>query len=379
MGRFESVADVSFMGNITLSSLKELGIKAYIDTIQELTGKTVTIPDENKAIIYAAAQIFYQIAEAIDTKARQNLLKYATGDYLDNIALSKGLQRKAAEKAVVTVRFTLSAVRPDIIAIPKGTRVTSAATKVYFETTEYTEIAPGESYIDIECTAIDAGAAGNSFTVGELNVLADPIAYIAKVSNTDTPTGGTDTESDDDFAERIFDARNIYSTTGSKNSYIYYTKSFSTLIDDVVVTNPKDAEIYIYILMKDREQATPPFLETLKNYLDNDEIRPLTDNITVQNVVRVPYDIDVSYAIYETDTAKLTEIDAAVTAAVEKYKEWQSEKIGRDINNQKLISLMIAAGAAKVTVTTPDNTRVTPEQIAYCNSTNITYAGYIEE
>lgn len=379
MGRFENIADVSFMGNITLSSLKELGTKAYINTLEELTGKTVTIPDENKAIIYAAAQMFYQIAEAIDTKARQNLLKYATGDYLDNIALSKGLERKAAEKAVVTIRFTLSAVRPDKIAIPKGTRVTSPATKVYFETTEYAEIAAGENYIDIECSAIEAGAAGNDFNIGELNVLVDPIAYITKVSNTDTPTGGTDTESDDDFAERIFDARNTYSTTGSKNSYIYYTKSFSTLIDDVVVTNPENAEIYIYILMKDREQATASFLEMLKNYLDNDEIRPLTDNITVQNVVRVPYDINVSYAIYETDKAKLTEIDAAVTAAVKKYKEWQSEKIGRDINNQKLISMMIDAGAAKVTVTTPADTRVTPEQIAYCNSTNIKYTGYVEE
>lgn len=379
MSRFENIADVSFMGDITLASLKQLGIDTYKSAIEELTGKNIDIPYENKAIIYAAAQIFYQIAETIDTKARQNLLKYATGNYLDNIALSKTIVRKAAEKAVTTVRFTLSAARTEKIIIPLGTRVTSPATKVYFETATYTEITPGDTTVDIECIAVVAGAAANDFAVGELNILVDPIAYIASVSNIDIPTGGADIETDDDLAERIFEARNIYSTAGSRNSYIYYTKLFSTLIDDVVVTNPADAEIDIYILMKDRKQATPSFLEMLKTHLDSHDIRPLTDKVTVRNVERVSYDINVTYTIYEANTAKLTAISEAVTAAVEDYKKWQSAKIGRDINNQQLISRMIDAGAATVTVTTPVNARVTSEQIAYCNSTEITYGGYVEE
>ena len=101
--------------------------------MSEITGETVTqISDEDKAKIYAQAQIMYQVAEIINNRARQNSLKYASGAYLDNKAMSRLLQRKQEEYAVTTIRFTLSAVRENVIAIPVGTRVTGESGNVYF-------------------------------------------------------------------------------------------------------------------------------------------------------------------------------------------------------------------------------------------------------
>ena len=178
--------------------------------------------------------------------------------------------------------------------------------------------------------------------------------------------------------DSIYDSRYTYSTAGAEQAYIYSTQAFSTLIDDVVVLNPSDANIDIYILMADRTQATSAFLEELENYLDDPDIKPLTDNITVKNVTRVNYAISVEYKIYDTDLSKLAETQKAIAAAAEEFKAWQSARIGRDISSQKLISLLIAAGAAQVTINSPLDTKVEANEIAYCESTSIEYKGYIE-
>ena len=107
MSILDSIPDISFIGDISVEKLNE-----YKSALSEITGETVTqISDEDKAKIYAQAQIMYQVAEIINNRARQNSLKYASGAYLDNKAISRLLQRKQEEYAVTTIRFTLSAVQ----------------------------------------------------------------------------------------------------------------------------------------------------------------------------------------------------------------------------------------------------------------------------
>ncbi len=379
MARFDDIGDVSFMGDITLENIKTTLIDEYKAAYKEITGEIPVIPDEDKAIMYAEAQTLFQLMATIDDKAKQNLLKYARGKYLDNLALRYGLTRKKEEKAAVMIRFTLSAPREIVVAIPAGTRVTTTAGKIYFATDEYAEILPGEKSIDIKCTSTSGGKAVNDFAIGELNFIADPIAYIASVENIDVPIGGEDREDDQSYAERIYAARNEYSTTGAEDAYKYYVKSYSTSIDDVVVRNPSDAEVYLYILMKDREQATAGFMEGLLDYITDPQRKPTTDHVTVHNVERVNYEIDVKYYIYDTDIAKISEIQTAVSAAIEEYKTWQCAKIGRDINDQKLISLLNAAGASRVEINKPIMTVIPVNKIAHCINVNITYGGIIEE
>lgn len=379
MPRFENTAEVSFLGDITLQDLKEKAVNEYMAAFSEISGESAVVDDEIRAVLYAAAQIIYQNAYVQNGKAKQNLLKYSSGSYLDNLGLTRGLNRKSSERAVVTIRFTLSAPREGAVAIPAGTRVTSSAAKIYFEVDEYTEISPGNTYADINCTAIEGGSNTNNFAIGELNVLADPIAYVGTVSNIDNPTGGADAETDDDYAQRIFDSRYLYTTAGAEGAYIYYTKEYSTLIDGVVVENPRDAEIEIYITLKDGSTPTEGFLSAVTAYVADKKIRPLTDKVTVKAATEVDYTIDAEYSVYSSRASELTTIEDAVAAAVEKYKKWQSETVGRDINTQKLLSLMIEAGAATVNIKSPQNTKVERAQVAKCTETNIHYTGIIED
>ncbi len=372
MARFEGIAEVSFLDGITINDLKEKAVDAYT------AEAGAAPPDRDKAILYAAAQIVFQCAEIGNRKAKQNLLNYSTGDHLDNLGLGKA-DRDSGDYAVVIIRFMLAAARSTTVAIPAGTRVTSQAQTVFFATNEYAEITSGAMYADILCKATTAGTAGNNFAAGDLNLLVDPIAYINGVSNLEAPTGGADAETDDDYAKKIYMARYLYSTAGSEAAYKYYAKEYSSLIDDVKVENPEDAEIVIYILMSDREQAADAFVQGLQEYLSDPVIKPLTDSITVRNIERVEYEINVSYRIYNADISHLTDIQTAVAQAAENYKIWQSAKIGRDIKYQKLEAFLINAGAAEVEITAPTDTTVTESQIAHCTATNVTYAGTVED
>lgn len=378
MARFNNIPEISFLGDITLQKLKEIAVEAYNSEYKSLTGNSaVVISDEDKAILYTAAQIYYQLAAAVNEKAKQNLLKYATGTYLDNIALSRGLTRKKEEKAIVTIRFTLSAARTGITVIPAGTRVTSAACNTYFATDEYAEIPPGELSADVKCTSVTGGAAANEYAVGEINIIVDPIAYVAMAENIDIPTGGDDEESDEAFAERIFNSRYMYSTTGAEKAYIYYIKSFSTLITDVTCENPSDANLVFYILLENEEPANDTFLTELASYIQNPEIKALTDKITIKNVSRVNYSVNVSYGISENDVSHAADIQKEITEAVNKYITWQSAKIGRDIDTQELLTCMRNAGAKGVVITAPTDTVVSNTQVAHCTAVTLEYSGIV--
>lgn len=378
MARFNNIPEISFLGDITLQKLKEIAVEAYNSEYKSLTGNSaVVISDEDKAILYTAAQIYYQLAAAVNEKAKQNLLKYATGTYLDNIALSRGLTRKKEEKAIVTIRFTLSAARTGITVIPAGTRVTSAACNTYFATDEYAEIPPGELSADVKCTSVTGGAAANEYAVGEINIIVDPIAYVAMAENIDIPTGGDDEESDEAFAERIFNSRYMYSTTGAEKAYIYYIKSFSTLITDVTCENPSDANLVFYILLENEEPANDTFLTELASYIQNPEIKALTDKITIKNVSRVNYSVNVSYGISENDVSHAADIQKEITEAVNKYITWQSAKIGRDIDTQELLTCMRNAGAKGVVITAPTDTAVSNTQVAHCTAVTLEYSGIV--
>ena len=147
----------------------------------------------------------------------------------------------------------------------------------------------------------------------------------------------------------------------------------------MVIDNPSYAEIVIYILLKYRDLATESFIEGLSEYINNPDIKAITDHITIKNVERVEYSIDVEYSICNSDISALNIIQQDVKSNIYEYTEWQSQKIGRDIDIQKLISYIIQAGGRKIRVNSPSVKTITNTQIAYCTGVNITYKGRVEE
>lgn len=376
MSEITNLPEVSFVDGVSLDTLRQNMINDYQNKYEETTGEIITLypGDSMRILINSFALQLYQCYQYINNAGKQNLLKYSSGAYLDNLGAFRGVTRLSAAPAVVMVRFTLSSPQTTVVSIPKGARV-SGGDEVYFATDVYSEILVGDTYKDVPCTCLTKGIIGNEYEVGQLNVLVDPITYVASVSNITTSSGGSDVEDDVSFRERIFIAPSSYSVAGPREAYIYHMKSFSTLISDVKVQMTAPGYVDARVLLEGGEIPDTSFLTEAEKFLSDSAIRPLTDNVTVQAPDIVNYTLEVTYYILQENSNAVETIKAAVESAINNYLTWQKAKIGRDINPSKLINLMIAAGAKRVVITAPIYTSTSSTAVAICTNTTISYGG----
>lgn len=373
----KNAPDISFIDNKTIEDVRDEMVADYEEYMTQSTGQTVTLPrsSPHRGVLYAAALQIYQAFQYIDRAGKQSLLKYSYSDFLDNLALLKGVTRSPATAAVTTLRFTVSTVRQAATAIPKGTRV-SAGGSVYFATDEYAEIPAGGTTVDVAATCTVSGTEGNDLAAGDLITMVDPLPYVDSVTNTTATEGGADVESDDDLAERIYLAPGAYSTAGPEDGYLYHAKQFNPSIGDVVATSNRAAgTVDIVFIMADGKTPGAEMINGLKEYLNGRTRRPITDLVNVSAPAEVTYTVSLTYYINRSDSARAVAIQEAVQAAVADYLVWQ-RTIGRDINPSKLVALVMAAGAKRVTVTAPVYTTVDAIKVsALSGNPTISYGG----
>ena len=377
MNAIKSLPDISFIDNKTIDQVRQEMVADYESFISEATGQTVNLERSSvhRMELYAAAAQIYQAMQYIDRQGKQNILKYSYSDFLDNLAIFKGVTRSPATAATTTLRFTLSAERDTATGIPQGTRVSTAGS-IYFATDVYAEIPAGSTTVDVPATCTVAGTDGNGLATGELTTIVDPIPYVASVSNTTATEGGAEIESDADLAERVFLAPGAYSTAGPEDGYIYHAKAYSPAVGDVEATSDQEAgTVDIVFIMADGSTPGEEMIEGMEGYLQGKTIRPMTDLVRVAAPEEVQYTINLTYYINRSDSAKAVTIQAAVAQAVEDYKTWQ-RAIGRDVNPSQLTHMVMEAGAKRVTVTAPAYTAVGKTEVsALQGAAVVTYGG----
>lgn len=210
-----NVPQISFIENMTLQETEEQLKAEYARIYREQTGKELVLgeADAKTLLLKAFALIEYQTMQYADAKGQAELLKTSTGEALDALVALLGLTRQASKKATAKERFMLAEARADTVAVPAGTRVKTQGGR-YFNTLDYAEIPPGATYVDTIVQAEEAGAESSGILAGEINILVDPIPYIASVSNVDESTGGLDVEDDDSLTERAYLAPSRFSCAG---------------------------------------------------------------------------------------------------------------------------------------------------------------------
>ena len=380
MNAIKSLPDISFIDNKDIDKVRQEMVADYESFISEATGQTVTLERSSvhRMELYAAAAQIYQAMQYIDRQGKQSILKYSYSDFLDNLAIFKGVTRNQATPATTTLRFTLSAVRDTATGIPQGTRVSTAGA-TYFATDVYAEIPAGSTAVDVPATCTVAGTDGNGFAAGELATIVDPIPYVASVTNTTATEGGAEIESDDDLAERVFLAPGAYSTAGPEDGYLYHAKAYSAAIGDVVATSNQAAgTVDIVFIMADGSTPGEEMIEGLEGYLQGKTIRPMTDLVRVAAPQEVTYTINLTYYINRSDSAKAVTIQAAVAQAVADYQTWQ-RAIGRDINPSQLVRMVMDAGAKRVTVTAPTYTAVDATKVSALQGDAVISYGGLED
>lgn len=376
LNAIDNLPDISFIDGLTLQDIQERLLSDFVAKYQDITGKKIQLSkaDPNRIIMLGCAQLIYQGLQNIDKAGKMNFLKYAYDEYLDNMGALKKVARNMAEFAHVPVKFILSGKREAATSIPAGTRVT-ASNEIYFATMQYAEIPARETEVTVMAECTEAGTIGNDFAAGEITTLVDPVAFVCRVENTEKSAGGSGIESDQNMAERIYLAPSSYSTAGPDDAYEYWVKESNPDIGDVKITSPQPGIVDIRCMMADGTLPDDITIEAISESLNQRGKRPLTDYVQIRKPEIKEYCIDLTYFINKSKSAAAAGIQAQVVAAVNEYKLWQSLKVGRDINPDKLISRINDAGAKRAVVRAPQFCIVSETSIARCIGINVVYGG----
>ena len=353
---------------------------------EELTGVTVQPGSPERLFVQWAASVVIQERALANYAANQNLPSRAEGENLDALAeLFYTHERPQAKAATCTMRFTISEPQTFAVLIPKGTRVTDASNTHVWETAEDIYVTAGETYADVKAVCQTVGAAGNGFVAGQINTIVDLFAYYQSCANLTESDGGGDAATDEEFYELLRLSMDGYSCAGARGGYIYFAKRVDTKIADVIAASPTPGVVKLYVLMDDGSIATEEMKEKVLAACSADDVRPLTDFVSVEDPEQVPYNVRLTYYIQDDAEVSAEELALAVAEKVGEFTDWQSAKLGRDINPSRLISMLMETGIKRVELEEPaftslrDGSGTEAPQVAALGTVTVKSGGYEDE
>lgn len=128
----------------------------------------------------------------------------AQGTYLDGHAMMRGITRRAATKAVGTLRFSVNSPAVVELTIAAGTACMTAG-EIRFQTTADAVLAIGEQSVDVPAEALESGASGNVPPDSVTILTACPVG-ITSCTNPAAFSGGSDQEDDESLRTRVLES-----------------------------------------------------------------------------------------------------------------------------------------------------------------------------
>lgn len=122
---------------------------------------------------------------------------------------------------------------------------------------------------------------------------------------------------------------------------------------DYEIVQKRAGYIYIYAIMQDGSLAGSVTKNAILEACSAENVRPLTDYVSVQDAETQSYSISIRYFVSEQAQSSMSDIAEAVNTAVNDYVKWQSAKLGRDINPDYLKGLLMQTGIKRVNITYP--------------------------
>jgi len=349
--------------------------RTILSKTEEVLGRKIYPSDPVNLLISLLSYVVSVQNFQINDAANQNLLAFARGETLDRLGELLGVKRLPATPARTTLRFYIDSPKTFPVVIPQGTEVTPDQ-KIFFKTVEEATINPGETLVDVEAECEIPGTIGNGFQPGQINLLATPLSYIVKVENITTSLYGSDEEDDERLRERIRIAPEKFSNAGSKGAYIYWAKTAHQDIADVSVFSPEPGKVTVVVLMKDGKLPTSEILSLVKETLNDEKVRPLTDIVDVEAPSVVTYDVNFTYYIRKDFIPLQQSIDQQIKERVSQFVNETKSRIGYDVNPSRLIDLVMSVqGVKRVEVNSPFFLPVNADQVAQPEKVEVLYGG----
>ncbi|KGT56514.1 baseplate assembly protein [Xanthomonas citri pv. fuscans] len=184
-------------------------------------------------------------------------------------------------------------------------------------------------------------------------------------------------ESDVDFRRRIQLAPEGFSVAGPEGAYIYHALSAAADVMDASATSPAPGQVLVTVQSRTGDGTAPqPLLDQVAAILTNDDVRPLTDSVTVQSAQIVPYAIRGRVYTYAGPDSAVVMREAL--RSLQAYLA-EAHRIGRDVPESAIKAKLFADGVQRVELDSPAaDIRISRTQAAYCTAIDIVHAGIDE-
>lgn len=184
-------------------------------------------------------------------------------------------------------------------------------------------------------------------------------------------------ESDIDFRHRITLAPEGYSVAGPEGAYIYHALSADPRVLDASATSPTPGDVVVTVLSREGSGTAPQdLLDAVDAALSAQDVRPLTDNVTVQSAAVTNFSVAATIYTYAGPDASV--VIAASTNDLNDYIT-ESHRLGRDVTLSGLYSALHSPGVQRVELTSPTaDVTIDSTHVANCTSITLTNGGVDE-
>lgn len=184
-------------------------------------------------------------------------------------------------------------------------------------------------------------------------------------------------ESDADLRTRTQQAFEGLSVAGPTAAYEFWGRSADGRVADISAVSPTPACVTISVLSREGDgTASDDLLSVVDAVLNDEEVRPVGDRVTVQSAEIVLYQIDATLYIYPGPEAEPVRQESE--QQLQAYIAAQN-RLGRDIRLSAIYAALHVEGVQRVELAQPVADIVLSDyQASHCTEYTITVGGYDE-
>lgn len=211
---------------------------------------------------------------------------------------------------------------------------------------------------------------------GDLDQLAALLGVERLVVTPGDPDTGTDPvmESNDDLRDRTQLAPQGYSVAGPEGAYRSHARAAHGSVLDASATSPNPGEVLVSVLVREGDGTAPQaVIDAVAAALSADDVRPLTDKVTVRSAEIVKYAIDAIIYTYAGPDSGVVISEAQSRA--QKFAD-NSRRNGREIPLSGIYAALHAEGVERVVLISPaKDIAITSTQASFCSSLKVKHGG----
>ena len=181
-------------------------------------------------------------------------------------------------------------------------------------------------------------------------------------------------EEDDALRERIELVYEGLTTAGPRNSYILHARNASGQVADATAESPSPAMVDVTVLSFDDEgAASAELLAQVAAYLNDDEVRPVADRLTVRSAEILHYRIEAVLHMVGNGP----ENEATLAECRRRLQAWINprRRLGIEVARSGIDAQLHISGVARVELVGWQDIRPTKGQAAWCDEFTVTLGG----